>query len=372
MKKQNKKIALIYNFAQHYRKSIFKKLDNNLDIDFYFGDYLEWAPDVKKMDLGELQGFKKELQNIRFLKFFIWQKGSLKAIINKGYTHVILYGDSFYFSNWFIMIYCRLFKIKTAIWTHGLYYDIKGLSGLYNRAFYNLANYTLLYGNYARRKMIENGFNSSKLLVIYNSLDYEKQLEIRNKLTKSTVYLDYFGNSKPVLLYIGRIQKLKKLEMIIRALDKLKSTEYEFNFVIMGKDKEGVNLEQMVTEMQLQENVWFFGACYDEEVIGNMLYNATACVSPGNIGLTAMHSLVYGTPVITHNNFSNQGPEFEAIQADITGDFFQENDIDSLVEKIIVWIKKSKLERDTIRVNCYEKIDSFYNPNYQFNIINSI
>jgi glycosyltransferase involved in cell wall biosynthesis len=370
--KQKKKFALIYNFSHHYRKSIFKKLDDNLDIDFYFGDYLDWAPDIKKMDLRELKGFKTELQNKRFLKLFTWQKGSLKAIINKGYTHVILYGDSFYFSNWFIMIYCRIFKIKTAIWTHGLTNDIKGLSGLYNRAFYSLANYILLYGDYAKGKMIENGFIPSKLLVIYNSLDYEKQLKIRKEINESTVYLDNFGNSKPVLLYIGRIQKVKKLEMIIRALDKLKTTEYECNFIILGEDKEGVNLEEMVTEMQLQENVWFYGACYDEEVIGNLLFNATACVSPGNIGLTAMHSLVYGTPAITHNNFSNQGPEFEAIQPGKTGGFFLENDIDSLIDVIKILVKKSKEERDTIRVNCYEKIDSFYNPNYQLSVINSI
>lgn len=370
--KQSKKICLIYNFPPHYRKAIFKKLDDNLNIDFYFGDYLDWAPDIKKMDLKELKGFKKELKNIRFLKIFIWQKGVLNSIINKGYTHVILYGDSFYFSNWFIMIYCRLFKIKTAIWTHGLNLDPKGLSGLYNRAFYSLTNFTLLYGNYAKIKMIENRFNPDKLLVIYNSLDYEKQLEIRNKLTESAVYWDHFGNSKPVLLYIGRVQKIKKLESILRALSKLKSTEYEFNFVIIGEDKDGVNLEELVIEMHLQENVWFYGACYDEKMIGNLLFNATVCVSPGNIGLTSMHSLVYGTPVITHNNFQNQGPEFEAIKAGLTGDFFQENDIDSLVEKIIIWVEKSKLERKTIRLNCYETIDTFYNPNYQFNVIDSI
>ena len=36
-------------------------------------------------------------------------------------------------------------------------------------------------------------------------------------------------------------------------------------------------------------------------------------VSPGNIGLTAIHSLSYGTPVCSHSNFNNQMPESEAI-----------------------------------------------------------
>lgn len=371
MRKENK-IALIYNFAQHYRKSIFKKLDDNLNIDFYFGDFLDWAPDVKKMDHHDLSGFKKELQNRRFLKIFTWQKGSLKAIFRKGYSHVILYGDSFYISNWFIMFYCRMFKIKTAVWTHGLYQDVKGLSALYNQAFYNLANYTLLYGNYAREKMIKQGFDPSKLLVIYNSLDYEKQLAVRRTLTDDNIYENYFGNKKPVVLYIGRIQKVKKLNMIMEALHQVLNTEHEFNLMFVGEDKEGVNLREIAYNKGLLNNIWFYGGCYDEKVIGNMIYNATVCVSPGNIGLTAMHTLVYGTPAITHDNFLNQMPEFEAIQPGKTGDFFVEDNINSLVEKIKIWIDKSKLNRDDIRVNCYEKIDSLYNPSYQLHVINSI
>lgn len=53
------------------------------------------------------------------------------------------------------------------------------------------------------------------------------------------------------------------------------------------------------------------------------IYNADLCVSPGNVGLTAMHSLVFGCPVITHNCFEWQMPEFEAIQPGITGDFLR-------------------------------------------------
>lgn len=367
-----KKVALIYNFAQHYRKSIFKKLDDNTEIDFYFGDYLDWAPDIKKMDLSELKGFKKELRNVRILKYFIWQKGSLRAIMNKRYTHVILYGDSFYLSNWFILIYCRLFNIKTAIWTHGLYKDMKKIAKIYNTVFYKLTNYVFLYGNYAKNKMLLKGFNPSKLLVVFNSLDYDKQLKIRENLTDNDVYKNYFKNDKPVLLYIGRIQKVKKIEMVILALETLLFTKNEFNFIIVGNGKEKENLEKLVKEKNLNDNVWFYGDCYDEEIIGNLIFNSVVCVSPGNIGLTAMHSMVYGTPAITHNNFNNQGPEFEAIEESVTGGFFEENDIDSLIEVIEFWISNSKENRVKIRENCFRKIDTYYNPNYQLKIINSI
>ena len=61
---------------------------------------------------------------------------------------------------------------------------------------------------------------------------------------------------------------------------------------------------------------------YDENEIGDLIYNADLCVSPGNVGLTAIHTLTYGTPVLSHANFPNQMPEFEAIDKDFTSFLF--------------------------------------------------
>ena len=83
----------------------------------------------------------------------------------------------------------------------------------------------------------------------------------------------------------------------------------------------------------LNQNVCFFGPCYDEFEIGMLIYNAALCVSPGNVGLTAIHSLSYGTPVISHNDFKHQMPEFEAIVPGETGAFFIANDLNSLEPK---------------------------------------
>lgn len=46
------KLCLIYNFAQHYRTNIFTLMDQQMDIDFVFGEkYLN----VKKMDYSLLK-----------------------------------------------------------------------------------------------------------------------------------------------------------------------------------------------------------------------------------------------------------------------------------------------------------------------------
>lgn len=59
-------------------------------------------------------------------------------------------------------------------------------------------------------------------------------------------------------------------------------------------------------------------------VNAELIYNADLCVAPGNIGLTAMHAMMFGCPCISHNDFSWQMPEFEAIVPYKTGNFLKE------------------------------------------------
>ena len=84
---------------------------------------------------------------------------------------------------------------------------------------------------------------------------------------------------------------------------------------------------------------WYVGPLYDEATLGKFLYNADLCVSPGNVGLTAIHALTFGLPVISHDNYLAQMPEFEAITPGKTGMFFRENDSKDLYNKIIEFLE---------------------------------
>ena len=106
----------------------------------------------------------------------------------------------------------------------------------------------------------------------------------------------------------------------------------KFATLAAGETKE--DLETLTRNLGLEDSVWFFGPCYDEQELGDMIYNADLCISPGNVGLTAMHTMVFGTPVLTHNDYPHQMPEFEAIQDEKTGTFFKAGDSASLADSI--------------------------------------
>ena len=103
-----------------------------------------------------------------------------------------------------------------------------------------------------------------------------------------------------------------------------------------------------------------------------MFYNATACVSPGNVGLTAVHSLSFGCPVITHDYLPLQGPEFESIRPGVTGDFFRQNDVDDLKRVIEKWLCRSDEEREAVAKAAFNEIDRMWNVDYQLSVFRRV
>lgn len=364
------RVCCIFNLAAHYRAPIYKLIDKEIKSDFFIGDNVK-SP-MKKMNYSELSGFKGELKNIYLLGNIYSQKGAIKTVFS-DYKHYIITGEPHCISTWIILLLARFTTKKTYLWTHGWYGDETSLKKYAKKVFFGLANHILLYGDYARKLMIEEGFYPEKLHCIYNSLDYDTQLAVRKSLKESDIFKNRFHNNYPVLCYVGRIQKSKRLDILIESIELLwKKYEKLVNLVIVGKESDDAGIEGIVENYKLSDNVWFYGPSYDENELGAIFFNSNLCVSPGNVGLTAIHSLTYGCPIITHNSFENQGPEFESITPGVTGDFFEEKNIDDLAFKINTWLELHPTNDDIIRKECYKVIDDKYNPHYQIQLLKSL
>lgn len=83
-------------------------------------------------------------------------------------------------------------------------------------------------------------------------------------------------------------------------------------------------------------------------------------VSPGNVGLNCIHSLSYGVPVLTHDNFSYQNPEVEAIKNHENGLFYRYNDFDDMTNKIKAWFEL--YDNETVYAKCIDQIENKFNP----------
>ena len=360
--------CFITNIAPHYREPIFSLIDKEIGCDFYIGDHVRTR--LKVFNYHILTGYRKTLRN-RFIGPFYWQSGSIRLVF-KPYKYYILDGEPFCLSSWVILVLCRLLGKRTIAWTHGWYGREGLIKGMIKKIFYKQFSTLMLYNRYAMRLMEDIGFDRNRMFCIANSMDSDREKALRTTLKPSDVYASHFKNNLPTVIYCGRIQKWKKLEMLIDSMKMLKDEGRPVNVVFIGKDVEGVNLESYAKQQGLQANVWMYGPCYDDRIIGQLFFDAAVCVSPGNVGLTAIHALSFGCPVITHNDFSYQNPEFEAINPGVTGDFFEKDNTRSLADFMSKWTSKTPAQREETRHKAYNEIDRLWNIHYQIKTIKEV
>lgn len=355
--------------AAAYRAPIFTLMDKNMNIDWYYGEQMG---DIKEMDSTLLHRVVR-LKRVNLVGSFSWQKNVIKLLFRKEYKKYLMLGDLNSLSTWSMLLLKPIFFPKKDIylWSHGWYGRESIIKRWLKRIFFGLSKETFLYGDYARKIAIEQGNNQVKLKVIHNSLDYNKQTKLRESLIPSNIYKNHFKNDNPAIIFIGRLTKVKRLDMLINALKILKDKGTNVNLTLIGNGSEYEMLQKLVSELNLEDRVWFYGSCYDENQNAELIFNAILCVAPGNVGLTAMHTMAFGTPVLSHNNFTLQMPEFEAIKMGLTGDFFEYGSIDSLAYAIENWIEKHP-NREEIRNNCIKEIEEYWTPEFQLKILQNI
>jgi hypothetical protein len=81
-----------------------------------------------------------------------------------------------------------------------------------------------------------------------------------------------------------------------------------------------------------------------------------------------MHSLMFGTPVVTNDNFESQMPEVEAIVPGFTGELFSDGSVGDLAKKLASHWDRFP-DRQLTRQRCFEMIDRLYNPETQAKVL---
>jgi len=356
-----------------------KLLQNNaFNCFFAYGeDSSSGIPQVHQDEFGAFSESKR-IQRIRNIwlkkKVLFWQSGALRIALKSDCSVIVFLGECYCLSTWLSAIICRLRGIRVVFWGHGIYGNESTLKLTLREIFYRLAHQHLLYEHRAKKLMIAQGFKSEDLYVVFNSLDYDRQKALREQyrsLSKQAVYPFFKNPDLPILVFIGRLTMAKKLGMLLHAVTSINEAKIRINLVFIGDGSERAKLEKLGQKGVAEKWLHFVGACYSEEEIGRYLTVSDLCVSPGNVGLTAIHSLSYGTPVCTHGNLSNQMPEAEAIVDGYNGFYFKENDVNNLMEGMKKWFSTNQ-NRELVRERCFEVVDTYYNPDYQLTVFNRV
>jgi glycosyltransferase involved in cell wall biosynthesis len=376
-KKSRLRVPIVYHFFAHYRGPVNRELVNNGEHEYWFAG----AP-VDPRNIGIKEWEVEEDAPGRFIptkcfyiaKRILFQSGMIKLAFDKRFDAIIYLGDPNYLATWISAPLAKLAGKRVLFWSHGWLRTPTGLNGWLRRQFFKIADGLLLYGHRAKEIAVtKEGFDPDNIYVVYNSLDYRKQVSVRDEVTLEE--LDemrkelFPGSDAPIVTLVGRINRGRRGDQLIKAAEILKNRGQEMNLLLIGgmPDKgHREELEKLAADAGVRTN--FYGPCYDESLLCRFIMCSTALCSPGKVGLLAMHSLTYGTPCVTHNNPEKHGPEYESVIDGVNGAMFEWDNLESLADKLSEWAAKPWLPIED-RKAIWQVIDDRWNPIVQQQII---
>lgn len=364
------RVVVIYHFYPHYRRAVVEELARSAVADFTFvGDDHEYLRSIEPAQLSSAVRFRLAPTH-RLPGPFMWQWGAISWAIAPGFDTVIMHAVPHWPCTWIGALLARMLGKRVLFWGHGYLYEPRGIKGLLRRIFYALPHGHLVYGRIAKDIMMRHGWPPERIHVIYNSLDTDAQVSIRRSMTdahREATRTSLFGSAGiPVAICTTRLIRIRRLDLLLDALHALDRAGHPVALILVGDGPERAALEAQA--IRLGVKVHFEGACYDERRIADLISASTVTVAPGKVGLTAMHSMVYGVPVITHGDADDQMPEWEAIVPGLTGALFRRDDVASLASAIREWTREPWPSPATRRA-CESIIARFWNPHVQRRLI---
>jgi glycosyltransferase involved in cell wall biosynthesis len=298
----------------------------------------------------------------------VWQWAAVKAGFSRRFDAIIMMANPNDPSLWLSALAARLTGKRLVFWTHGLTKRDHRLRRFIRVAWFRLAHTFAIYGHLGKAGCLQEGFAAERCHVCYNSLDYEHQRGLRQTLTQEQIVRtrhELFGQtSAPITISISRLAAFKKIDLLIRAHAQLVQQGHDLRLLIVGDGSDRARLESLTDQLNVRESVRFFGECYDEDRLASLIAACDLCVTPGAIGLTVMHCLAYGVPCITHDDWFDHGPEFEAIVKSKTGDFFRKDDVDDLARVMQAWLLPAP-RKPQMAAACIAHLERFYMPRIQ-------
>ncbi|RLI86548.1 MAG: glycosyltransferase family 1 protein, partial [Archaeoglobales archaeon] len=157
--------------------------------------------------------------------------------------------------------------------------------------------------SYAMRdELVSLGYPEQKIRVVYNGVDVKKYRPERFPPEEVKEFRDKIGvRNSPMILFLGRLAWVKGADTLVRAMPLILKEVPDAKLVILGKGDQQQLLTQLVSSLDLQNNVILHFKYVSEEE--RMLYYASCDVAvfPSKyepFGIVCTEAMAMGKPVV--------------------------------------------------------------------------
>ena len=206
--------------------------------------------------------------------------------------------------------------------------------------YFKMADGVLFYTKH-RKEFFQDVLPANKLFYATNTLDTEKLLKLREQFKHhgSEAIKKELGLEKHFnIAFIGRLLKEKLPDHLLLVAKNLKQRGVKLKVHLIGDGEETESLKQLSKTLDLEDDVIFYGAVYDDTISGKILFAADLMVMPGYVGLAINHAYCFNLPVVTYSQ-GEQGPfhspEIDYLEQGKTGLMTQAYNIDEMAKQFI-------------------------------------
>lgn len=325
---KNPSVLLVQRILPHYRLKLFQKLNesDHFAVTFAYGRERSRSTPVSITK-------PSKLNTILLHNFYagnggrlVYQKPLLSSINSSHFDIIIAEFNPRIISNVFALFYANNLQKKFIWWGHGMGPRTNNMNLHIRRWLAKRSDALIFYDSIQAEKFAEMGISRKRIFVAQNSIDTE---EIEKLVEHNP------RDRRNRILYIGRLIKRKKVDLLIRGFSAAQSyMGPEVKLTIIGEGPEYANLKCEAAHYSISDKIEFVGGIYQQSELAPFFNSAWVSISPGCVGLSAIHSLAYGVPMIVARN-EPHGPETSALKDDVNTLFFSSNSVEELAKRLV-------------------------------------
>jgi glycosyltransferase involved in cell wall biosynthesis len=283
--------------------------------------------------------------NSRFRLFYFFDALKIAQKIYQENPYQLTIGDLFTgLAAWLVK---RKFKTKFLMHFHGDFWENReAMEGKWHNWFILLLSKFLarradgirVVSSGVKDKLVAKKINPDKIAVIntptsINLIDNPDEANIEKIKQKF--------NHQKIILFIGRLEKVKNISMLLHAFKDLKVKYQEARLLIIGQGSEKEKLEQLTQKLKLESDVVFLGKLNVAEW-RDYLYAAKLLVLPSlseSFGSVLALAGAAGLPVVASKTTGAQ----DIVKDNQTGFLVPINDPNQLKEKMLKLLQDEPL-----------------------------
>lgn len=296
------RVLIVQDILAHYRVPVYRELAKTCDLTVVHSG----AP-------AAVEGVRELISTRTGCAGFFWQSGVLGLTRSAEYDVVIVMFDVRWISNVLGILFG---KSRVICWGHR--YGRRPIVNRFREWLMKRCDGVLLYSACDLDRVIAAGIKPGAVYVANNTIHVPNARDCSSCRKRS-------------FIFVGRLEARKRVNVLIQAFrDALCRIDRRAVLEIVGDGSERGHLEDLVARSGLKGKVIFHGSVTEADRLATLFSGAIAYVSPGPVGLGAIHSFAYGVPVVTARA-EYHGPEFSNLEhgrnAIIFGQDFELTDV---------------------------------------------